>query len=180
MSEGSSLDLKGYADAAETIYRLLKQIFADIYDMADVGSKAKRNAIRKGAAAFRFEPDYFRQVLSQIGAGHVANGSLDQIGGMLGESAASINAIVQSLRRQHRKLIEGRLGAEYWNEFEDNIVSLKMQIRQDLHDLASMRNESPEAIAAKATQILAKVERFNINLARFLDTIVPPTRPAAA
>jgi hypothetical protein len=174
--ESTAHTVRDYAGAAETIDKLVRRWYHDIEDLLDKKAQVKVTLIKDDLAKLRFEPKEFRRLLEQVASDAFKEKRevVDELGRMLQETAGEVHAILYGLNQEHRKFIDTRYGANFWNRLERQVFVIKNQIREELDAL--LRTKGTKNIQNASNELLKKIERFNEDLAVFCDTISPPKR----
>ena len=173
-------NLKGYADALESAYRLVKQIIADANDLLDKQGRSNRIEITDELGVLRFEPEKFRRLLQAITDGNFVAADLQRIEGLLAETAEEVYRSMYNIKYEDRAALERRYGKTYWNTLENDVQEMKGTIRHELEQLARMKGKSKQQIQQAAQIIEDKIVQFNDNLAKACDLVVPPKRMRTA
>lgn len=139
-------------------------------------TRGRRADIKADLQQLRFELEYFKEILNKIANNKFQKGEVSTIGDLLGESGMEVYKIMGKINTEHKAFIIGRYGDKYWNKCENDVVNLKMTIRDKLAELSDMKRERKGEIIALTENILAMIADFNEALAAMGDAILEPAR----
>jgi hypothetical protein len=163
---------KAVVEAVAILDGLARKWALDVRRWLDTRGKARAAEIDEGLSTLRFSAGGFAEILKLIADGKYSAQQQMDLQNYLSRGGGAIYDSLLMIRRE-RRFIDKRLGPQFYDRLERDVMVVKNEIRGKIAVLGASKSTKAQK-SKMAEEILADIERFNADLAELRTILSPP------